>query len=132
MHPTEVIDRVWILAQTHKSGKWLIYRTEDAIDEAWGIIQEATRRGELGHVAKVSSALAVRLGSEVGRTEYDAAGSPLWVICVYTRDCDNKEDVMRVRDALRGLGFTERLKYKSDEQTRAGEYGEAFVPMYEV
>lgn len=132
MSPTEVVDRAWVIVQTRKSGKWLVYRTEDEIDAAWNTIKEATRRGELGFAAKVSTSLAIMIGTEVGRAEYTDEGVPLWVICVYTRNYDDKEDVMRVREALRDLGFVERLKYKSDAQTRKGEYGEDFVPLYEA
>jgi len=44
------------------------------------------------------------------------------VICVYTYDWTNEADVMRVRKALRDLGFTRKLPYKSDADTYAGKY----------
>jgi hypothetical protein len=44
------------------------------------------------------------------------------VICVYTQDWEDKEDVMRVRTKLRRLGFNRTLHYKRDKDTRAGKY----------
>jgi len=44
------------------------------------------------------------------------------VINVYTYDWTDEEDVMRVRAALRRLGFKGKLTYKSDEDTRARKY----------
>ena len=44
------------------------------------------------------------------------------LICVYTSDWRDQEDVMRVREALRQLGFTNKLYYKTDDDTYAGVY----------
>jgi hypothetical protein len=45
------------------------------------------------------------------------------MICVFTYDWTDAEDVLRVRQALRDLGITKKLGYKADEDTRAGRYG---------
>jgi hypothetical protein len=39
------------------------------------------------------------------------------VICVYTYDHNDESDVRRVRQALRDLGFTAKIPYKTDEAT---------------
>jgi len=44
------------------------------------------------------------------------------VICVYTYDSDDVQDVKRVRASLRELGFVGRLSYKPDADTHAGRY----------
>jgi Domain of unknown function (DUF1917) len=44
------------------------------------------------------------------------------VICVYTYDWNHKDDVNRVREALRRLGSKKKIAYKSDEDTLAGKY----------
>lgn len=44
------------------------------------------------------------------------------VICVYAYDYQDKRDVMRIRQELRKLGFTNKLAYKTDEDTIAGKY----------
>jgi len=45
------------------------------------------------------------------------------LICVYTRDWQDRDDVRRVLGALRGLGVSWRLAHKTDEVTGAGVYG---------
>ena len=40
------------------------------------------------------------------------------MICVYTRDADDIEDVNRVRDQLRELGIRHGLRYKTDDESR--------------
>ena len=44
------------------------------------------------------------------------------MICVYTHDATDREDVMRVRERLREIGFTKKLSYKTDQATAAGVY----------
>lgn len=44
------------------------------------------------------------------------------VIGVYTYDWHDYDDVMRVRHVLDTLGFTDRLAYKAEEDSRAGRY----------
>ena len=55
------------------------------------------------------------------------------VICVYTYDSDDERDVMRVREELRALGFTNKIPYKTDEATLSGKYrrhGERKISKY--
>jgi len=49
------------------------------------------------------------------------------VTCVYTKDCYDKVDVMRVREELKKLGYLRVLPYKPDSMTLAGEYGSLTV-----
>lgn len=44
------------------------------------------------------------------------------VICVYTYDYRDRGDVDRIRAALRDLGITWKIPYKTDAATRAGQY----------
>jgi hypothetical protein len=44
------------------------------------------------------------------------------VIYVYTKNWADEADVMRVREALRTLGFIERIGYKRNIETFAGQY----------
>jgi hypothetical protein len=66
-------------------------------------VKQATEAGLLGGGAKV--------GWFYGTS---------YVVCVYTYDGDDEQDVMRVREALRTLGLTRRIAYKLDEDTLAG------------
>jgi hypothetical protein len=46
------------------------------------------------------------------------------VIYVYTPDWREEEDVMRVRERLRELGFVDRLGYKRNIETFQGQYSQ--------
>ena len=46
----------------------------------------------------------------------------LAVICVYSYDWTDQDDVKRVRDQLREMGHEKKLSYKTDEDSRAGKY----------
>lgn len=93
------------------TGKWLIFATLTEVDQIWKIISQATEEGLLGFASKVSTMFP---------TKYDPNKK---VICVYTRDYRDKEDVLSIREQLRQLGFTDKLVYKTDAATRAGIYG---------
>jgi hypothetical protein len=112
--PTECTSEYWIHAYgkkwdyTSRTGKWLVFCPKEYINDAWNQIKDATEQGLLGGHSKVST-----LKGEKGK-EY--------VICVFTRDWKDEKDVMRVREALRDLGFEKPLPYKTDEDTLKGKY----------
>jgi len=94
-------------------GKWLVYVSKDKIDETWKVIASSTFKGELGIDAKVSTASRVPLNDR-------------YVICVYTKNYLDVEDVDRVREMLRKLGFVARLYYKPDIYTYLKIYKKTF------
>lgn len=94
-------------------GKWLIFAPPEKVDKAWRKIRDETVSGTLGISAKVSTAKP----NPNSRDERS-------VIYVYTRDWADEADVMRVRERLRELGFTERIGYKRNIETYRGEYSE--------
>lgn len=94
-----------------KSGKWCVFVPVEAVDAAWLRVKAAVLDGLLC-CAKVSTAYA--------RQERSAH-----VICVYTRDWNNKAELEGSRTVLRDLGFTEELGYKRDLETMNGVYGGA-------
>lgn len=93
-----------------KKGKWCIQVPVEEIDSAWEKIKNACKNDDL-MLAKCSTAL------QSNTPEY-----PLFLICVYTKDWDNKEDVQKVRQFLKDIGFTQPLKYKRDIETINGVY----------
>ena len=122
MRPSEVTDNYWIYtrrrvgsypASTIRSGKWLIFAPVDQIDDTWDIINHATIDGRLGGVSKVATAL----------DNPNAKDHNIKVICVYTYDYEDLDDVFTIRDTLAELGFVKRLVYKADKTTREGKYG---------
>lgn len=97
--------------EDEKAGKWLIFIEPDKVDEAWRMVRDMTAKGMLGIASKVSTA----------KPNPESRDSRK-VIFVYTRDWSDREDVMRVREELRKLGFTDRLGYKRNIETFRGEY----------
>jgi Basophilic leukemia-expressed protein Bles03 len=87
-------------------------RTLEELDTAWVKIKKATQDGLLGNSSKAATALP---------SPY-AADPTKRVICVYTYDSDDREDVLRVRQALRDLGFDRPMPYKTDKATLEGRY----------
>lgn len=95
------------------AGKWLIFLPPEEVNEAWIKVRNATCRRELGISAKVSTA----------KPNPDSRDN-MKVIYVYTPDWRDEEDVMRVRERLRELGFVDRLGYKRNIETFKGEYSQ--------
>jgi len=119
--PSQVTDVYWIHATrkkgqypagTQRCGKWLIFVPVERIDQVWAAIKEATEEGKLGSSSKVATA----------KPNSNARNLNQHVICVYTYDWVDVEDVRRVRHELRNLGIVDKLPYKTDEDTLAGKY----------
>jgi hypothetical protein len=121
LKPTEVTDSYWLDAESKKGGysehtenggRWLIFVPIPLVDEVWERIKQATEEGKLGNSAKVST----------GRPNPNAKDPTSKVICVYTYDWTDKEDVRRVREELRRLGITQKIPYKADNDALTGKY----------
>ncbi|KAJ5692505.1 hypothetical protein N7462_001928 [Penicillium macrosclerotiorum] len=88
------------------SGKWMLFPTVDLVDETWRSVVIALDRGDLGEVAKVAAD--------------DGAGQAR-LICVYTEDFSDTEDVKRVLRALVQEGLVNEegrpIYYKCDAYT---------------
>lgn len=97
--------------EDEKAGKWLIFQEPDQVDASWKKLRDATVVGELGISSKVSTA----------KPNPDSRDNRK-VIYVYTKDWADEADVMRVRQKLRDLGFVDRIGYKRNIETFAGEY----------
>jgi hypothetical protein len=120
--PSQVADRYWLYAERRdpesypdhgpRGGKWLLFINTAEIDEWWAKIKAATEAGQLGGSAKVSTA----------KENPNAKGPKAGVICVYTHDVEDVTDCRRVREALRKLGATWKIPYKTDADTVAGRY----------
>src|SRR5260221_12912452 len=84
---------------TDRSGKWLIWLSPENIDRYWAKIKQAVEEGKLGYAAKVSTAGSL------------SEKYPRYVVCVYTYDDEDKDDVMRIRQGLRELGIKLSIPY---------------------
>ena len=122
--PTTELDDYWLFAQRGSGaypahgelgGKWLLFVPVAQIDEVWDKIRVATEHGLLGGSSKVATA----------KPSPNAKNAAVRVICVYTYDWTDRDDVMRVREQLRELGFRSKISYKADSETIAGNYSGA-------
>lgn len=97
-------------------GKWLIRMTCPYVEDYWSRISHAVEAGTLGPSAKIAT--------DWGR-EHDPAGP--WrnhVVCVYTRDWRDEDDVLRAARRLHEIGAVKKMKltYKPDVFTHDGRY----------
>ena len=90
----------------------MIFVPLSEIDEWRELIKQSTKNGLLGQTSKVATAGPNRNTNDPN----------MKVICVYTYDSDDQEDVMRVRNTLRKLGITQKIPYKTDKATIEGRY----------
>ncbi|MFA4850104.1 MAG: putative phosphothreonine lyase domain-containing protein [Methanoregula sp.] len=119
--PTKTSQMYWIVQdapgsapeaiEDENAGKWLIFQDPDAVDAVWKKVRDATVALELGISAKVSTA----------KPNPDSRDNRK-VVYVYTKDWADEADVLRVREKLRELGFVDRIGYKRNIETFAGEY----------
>ena len=96
-----------------KTGKWCIFLDANEVDAAWDKIKKhilKTKNVEELFLAKVST----KLGSQ---------NQDKHVICVYTHDWSDQENLIQTRQTLTSLGFTSPLKYKRDQETIEHKYG---------
>lgn len=93
-------------------GKWLMWVPVSEVDGMWEKVKKALKSGKLGCGAKVATA----------RPHPRAKSPDERVLCIYTRDWQDVEDVFRVREGLRELGVTWKIPYKTDADTLAGRY----------
>lgn len=119
--PSKVTDAYWLFAKRKKGsypshtangGKWLIFVDIKDIDSVWSKIKISTENGLLGEESKVATA----------KENHNAIDPNKKVICVYTYDYTDKKDVMRIREALREIGITNKIPYKTDNATIKGQY----------
>lgn len=120
-NPSEVTDVYWIYAyrkignyleSTMHSGKWLIFVSPERLDAVWRKIKNATENGKLGNESKTATA---KPNSLAGKSRQK-------VICVYTYDWTDEEDVKRIREELRKLDIFWKIPYKTDQDTSDDKY----------
>lgn len=119
--PSNETKKYWIHAQgTGKGcyennqtyvGKWLIFISEQYINDIWNKIKIATNQEELSIGSKVST-----------KRQINEKIASNYVICIYTEDYRDKENVKYVLQQLRKIGIIHILYYKADSTTLQGIY----------
>ena len=93
-------------------GKWMLFPMPGDVNRVWKIVATATAKSELGTAAKVA-------------TEDGQGDRTPRLICVYTEDFGNRQDVKRVLLKLGELGLMKRDKESGHEMGisyKPGEY----------
>jgi hypothetical protein len=119
-NPLDVTEDYWLWAHRKvgtypepvHNGKWMLFIPDAYINEVWKTIRTAVEEGKLGDTAKVATA----------KPNPHAQNPHIKLICVYTYDVEDTRDVVRILQALRDLGFSQGLSYKTDEATLEGAY----------
>jgi len=97
---------------TERSGKWMAFVKLDEVDAFWERVRTAIQAGKLGDMAKVGTTPSAN----------KAGGIEHRVVCIYSYDSADEDDVWRIRASLRELGVSWEIYYKLDAATRAGIY----------
>jgi hypothetical protein len=92
---------------TERSGKWVCFTNEEDAARMWRLVAAATTAGLLGSFSDMGPA---------------RKGSDARVIEVHTYDWKDADDVRRVREELRRIGYFNPIPYKTDTDTEAGIY----------
>lgn len=123
LYPTEVSqdDMYWLWALNNKyddesrdllkTGKWMLFLPRDKVNAVWNKIKQAITNGDLWQ-SKVSTTCM----SEPNKTH---------AIMIYTKDYSDLSDVISVLNYLESSGIKSPqtiIKYKTNQQTRAGIY----------
>ncbi|RYP92552.1 hypothetical protein DL770_001310 [Monosporascus sp. CRB-9-2] len=90
-----------------RCGKWMLFPSVKDVNKTWEIVARATANNELGIAAKV----APRPEDEDDHNDDDGKGDgadKARLICVYTADFRDMEDVRRVARKLKQLGLVPR------------------------
>ncbi|KAG8162633.1 hypothetical protein KVR01_007111 [Diaporthe batatas] len=109
------VNDILMLARVMKvrTGKWMLFVEPNSVNEVWASVAQATARNELGIAAKVAP-----------REERGSARERL--VCIYTHDFRDKDDIARVLHRLRQLELVrdraggKPIYYKADAFTYLG------------
>ncbi len=107
-------------------GKWMLFPNDNDVDWAWSVVARGVWEGKLGISAKVATA-PVGAAAAVDEAVEGARDREQRLICVYTYDFSDKNDVKRVLLGLKQLGLLNSDNYS--EGTRASS-GNARVIYY--
>lgn len=94
-------------SHTSRGGKWMLFVSVDEIDEVWKEIAYEVEQGSLGGLAKASTTFE----------RSNRAITNQRVICVYTYDSTDEEDVGRILHKLCQMKIARKPLYKTDRST---------------
>lgn len=121
--PSQITKGYWVYAinkkrntypkSTDNCGKWIIFAYKgEGVDRIWDGVRRATEKGLLGNSSKCSTM----------KEEPEFKNKNTGVICVYTYDSKDKDDLKRIAKELFKIPNVEKLYYKEDKATYEGKY----------
>ncbi len=121
--PSKVTEDYWVYVinkskekypkPTNNCGKWMIFAYQGKqLDSIWESVKKVVEKGLLGSSAKCSTA----------KENPNSLNKKAGVICVYTYDSNDKEDLKRIARELFKINEIEKLFYKEDNATYEGKY----------
>jgi hypothetical protein len=133
MLPSQETNRFWIYANNpydksiidpNLTGKLMLFIKKDQLDAQWNIIKKATEDGRLGYNSKCSTAAL----------NPNAIDDIHGLICVYTADYQNMDEIYSIEKKLRKLiQYQGTMYYKTDMQTMLDKKeGNGFVYLYKL
>lgn len=104
-------------------GKWLLRVGHPYVSNCWDRVRTATEDGTLGIAAKVSTDWGMR-HDPAGFGVEGLGGWRTHVVCVYTQDWRDRDDVFRVGRRLHTVDAVRKqpITYKADASTYGGMY----------
>ncbi|KAH8819710.1 hypothetical protein F5884DRAFT_23682 [Xylogone sp. PMI_703] len=118
---TQIVERILKAAQETRvrSGKWMLFCSDSEVDAVWSIVARHTAEDQLGTGAKVSP------------RDPNANRGVARVICIYTKNFSDQEDIRRVIRKLRDLGLVETkgrpIYYKPGKQNNPTRKTNAYL-----
>ena len=123
LNPSGVVEEYWLYAEnkgkkfyedyTKNCGKWMIFANKgEELDLIWKQVKELTEKGLLVDSCKVSTT----------KENPNALTRDMGVICIYTYNSNDKEDLLRVANQLFKIDRVSKLVYKEDKATGEGKY----------
>lgn len=108
------------------AGKWMLFPSAREVDRAWAVVARGVWEGKLGTGAKVATAVDDTLpASKDDASDGNAGDGDRRLVCIYTYDFTDRNDVQRVLVAMKELGLLDRdagggvavIYYKCDAYT---------------
>lgn len=114
------------------TGKWMLFLPCPVAHRGWTLVRESTANGRLGFRAKIARQ------DEITQPKIRNSAGPEHVVCIYTRDWRDHEDVLRIGKVLVEIGAVklqanDAMYYKADEQTHRSISGSIYqlAPPYQ-
>ncbi|KAI1619882.1 hypothetical protein EDD37DRAFT_613585 [Exophiala viscosa] len=99
-------------------GKWMLFPEAGDVDFVWAVVAKGVWEGKLGISAKVATAPDAGPTSDEG--DERARGREQRLICVYTYDFSDKDDVKRVLLGLKQLGLLNNDSFENGPRSHSG------------